>query len=73
MIADRLARIEADLASLKIDTAKILQRLDREVDPDQDDHERRLRRVEHSIAIALGGVGLLGAIGAWPWVVDLLR
>lgn len=69
----RLYRIEQAISQMRLDVAKVLQRLDREVDPDSDDHEARLRKIESKVHAALGAVALMSAIGAWTWIASLLR
>lgn len=69
---DRLGQIERKISDMRLDLSKILQRLDREVDPDQDDHEERLRKIESKVHFAIGGVTLLGLLGGWAWLASLL-
>ena len=70
---DRLGLIERKISDMRIDLSKILQRLDREVDPDSDDHEERLRKIEFKAHAAWGAIAILGALGLWDRLADLLK
>ncbi len=69
----RLYRIEQAISSMRLDLSKIIHRLDKEVDPDSDDHEKRLRNIEAKVHSALGAIFLMSALGIWAWVADLLK
>lgn len=73
----RLERIERKISDMRLDLSAILQRLDREVEPEGDDHETRLRAVESRATFALGAIGAISfigaAIGAWQAISGLLH
>lgn len=69
----RLFQIERSISAMRMDLQKIMQRLDREVEPESDDHEVRLRKVERLAQFAIGAVAALSSLEAWAWIANLLR
>lgn len=69
----RLFRLERSISEMRLDLQKILQRLDREVEPESDDHEARLRKVERLAQFAIGACAILTALGVWAVVANVLH